>query len=267
MAKIIRMTPEMANEIKESIFSDLMRGKLFNGELSYRKKVSSFKIEDDMKAILQFTPVAYSKMLMLVMQFSTEIGWRGVVHRDPEDTRKFIVTDILVPPQIVTGSHVDTDENEHSEWMMSFDDDVFNHIRMQGHSHVNFSTSPSAVDQRQYMDTLAYLGDEDFYVFLIYNKRMERTISIYDMKNNICYDNDEIVMCIGEDGVNLKEFLDEARSVVREYKYNSYSGTKSQHNKKESTTKEESVEKQESFFDENDDPAWNWKEFYEKYVG
>ena len=44
---------------------------------------------------------------------------------------------------------------------------------MHGHSHVNMGTSPSATDTKLQEDHLAQLQDNDFYIFLIVNKKRE----------------------------------------------------------------------------------------------
>ena len=82
-----------------------------------------------------------------------------------EEKDTYLISDILVYPQEVTGSTVTTDQNEYEMWLMKQEDDVFNNIRMQGHSHVNMSTSPSSVDLNLYDGILSQL-DSDMFISL-----------------------------------------------------------------------------------------------------
>ena len=44
-----------------------------------------------------------------------------------------------------------------------------------GHSHVNMGTSPSSVDLNHQEEILRMLGDNDFYIFMIWNKSFAST--------------------------------------------------------------------------------------------
>ena len=57
------------------------------------------------------------------------------------DSNEFIVEDIFVYPQEVTGSTVTTDQEAYSKWLYELDDDIFNNLRMQSHSHCNMGVS------------------------------------------------------------------------------------------------------------------------------
>lgn len=94
-------------------------------------------------------------------------------------------------------------------------DPIFNNIRMQGHSHVDFATNPSGTDLAHQEKILDQLMDNDFYIFIICNKRFERTAIIYDLENNVLYENGDITVTIGESGVDLDEFMRGAREMVK----------------------------------------------------
>ena len=187
-----------------------------DGKIQYSK---SFEWEGDQKAIIKFTPVAFAKMVMLVQNFSKEVAWHGVAVRDEEQANLFTISDILVYPQVVTGGTVETDQTEYANWLYSHDDDVFNNVRMQGHSHVNFSVNPSAVDTSHQEKILEQLEDDMFYIFMIWNKSFEYTAKIYDMKHNTLYENKDVVITIGDNGVNLEEFIKGAQGFVKEKSY------------------------------------------------
>jgi hypothetical protein len=98
---------------------------------------------------------------------------------------------------------------------MDHDDDVFNNIRMQGHSHVNMSVSPSGVDTSLYERILNQLDDTMFYIFLIWNKRGEKTVKIYDLAKNILFETSDVDVHILGNGFDMNAFLTDAREKVQ----------------------------------------------------
>jgi hypothetical protein len=136
--------------------------------------------------IIAFTETAKQKIDALVDQCDSEIGWHGIVERKDN---KFLIKDILVYPQTVTGATVTVDDEEYSlNWLQKLDDETFNALRMQGHSHVNMPTSPSGTDMDTYKKILDTLSDDDYYIFMIVNKRGTLWINIYDNKNNVIFE-------------------------------------------------------------------------------
>lgn len=128
----------------------------------------------------------------------------------------------MVYPQIVTGSQVDTDTVEYAKWLDWFDDnepETFRNIRMQGHSHVNFSCNPSSVDTSHQKDLLSQVRADQFYIFLIWNKKDERTILIYDFGKNILFETKDVEVKIIEDENSFTKWLDNAMAMVKEVSY------------------------------------------------
>jgi len=143
------------------------------------------------KAKIFFTAKAYIKMRSLVDTTSSEIGWHGIVEHNESG---YFITDIIVYPQEVSGVTVTTDETEYMKWLYDFEDDVFNKIRMQGHSHVNMGVTPSGVDTTFYDATVAQLAKDDYYIFIITNKSGSTNAWIYDKAQNVIYDPEDIVI-------------------------------------------------------------------------
>lgn len=171
-------------------FKEMLKNGLKNPTISYTKNLCEVK-KDFIE--IKFVNRSYEKMMALVRHFDTEIAWHGLVNR--VDDTHFEITDILVYPQIVSGATVETDQSKYQMWLMDPDvhsDEEFSHIRMQGHSHVNMSTSPSCVDLNNQDRMLQIFGEEDFFIFLIWNKREEHTCRLYDMKNNVMYNESDI---------------------------------------------------------------------------
>jgi len=188
-------------------FNALLNGKLSDGKLTYNK---SFKYEGGGVKVW-LTPEAYKKIVALVTEFSDEIGWHGTVRRD---NTEFIIENILVYPQEVTGSTVNTDQKLYTDWLYGLDDGTFNKIRMQGHSHCNMSVSPSGVDDRHRQSILEQLEEDMYYIFMVWNKSLSVHTLVYDMAKNILYENDDVeVILLGNCGMG--EFLEEAKTKVK----------------------------------------------------
>ena len=228
MGKPIKATAEMKAEILADVAKKLESMNAFDGK---------FKIEFDYqygendKARVSFTPLAWRKQKRLIADFYTEVGWHGVCKRDPEDPAHFIVEDIIVFPQAVTGATVTPSQEEYDMWKGMLPDDQFNNLRFHGHSHVNMDVSPSGTDttyQKKLSDgiegadfteeerkaVLEEMGDSCFYVFMILNKSGKFWIRIRDMFYNIEYSSNEIEVIHEEEIDELGVFIADAKSKV-----------------------------------------------------
>jgi hypothetical protein len=174
----------------------------------------SFKPEEFIgkaEITLDYSAIAFLKQHMLVANHKDEIAWHGIV-RPSEDRKYFHIEDILVYPQTVTGTNVNTDEAPYQEWKNRLDDDHYNHLRYQAHSHVNMTVSPSGVDTTLYDAMLSSLGPTSYYIFLIINKRGEFWINIYDIQNNVIYDKNDVHVTV--DGIDMDTWYD---TQIRDY--------------------------------------------------
>ena len=211
MSKPIKLTEKLKTQALEEFAKVLNAAKMSDGKFSYNK---NFTYKGEAKATISFTPLAYTKMIALIMNFDTEVAWHGVGKR--VDKSKFLISDILVYPQQVSGSTVEMDTENYAKWLMENDEDErFDNIVMQGHSHVNFGTTPSAVDIKHQEDILSQLSDDMFYIFVIWNKKLEHTSKIYDLQNNILYDDKDISYEIEGEGFDFDEFLSSAKKSVK----------------------------------------------------
>lgn len=149
---------------------------------------------------IYITPNAYLKMRKLVDATSSEIGWYGTVSEYPGLERVYLIDDIIVYPQTVTGATCEQDESKMFEFEMSLTTEQVNKKRFQGHSHVNMGVTPSGVDEAFYQDLLTQVTD--YFIIAITNKRNEYTVRFYDIQNNILYSNIPILLLL-EDGSDL----------------------------------------------------------------
>ena len=218
--KPIVLTDELIQKMQEEFVKTLREAKLSDGGVKYEKKFYYPDDEGLKKAKILYTPFAMLKQRMLLDQFSTEVAWHGVVERRDDTT--FVIKDVLVYPQEVTGSTVNTDQELYQKWMMELPDEVYNNLRAQIHSHVNFGTSPSVVDLTHQEKILGMMGKDDYYIFMIWNKKGEKTVKIYDLGNNILYENADIVVDVEDDGSEMSQlltFMSKANELVKTKSY------------------------------------------------
>lgn len=204
MAKNIRLSPEE--------LAELSRKRVINGEIKLRK--------DERRATVAFTPTAWAKMYALVDAFNKEVQWHGLVSRLDEST--FVIEDILIFPHVASSTTVVSDQEEYEEWMNNLSDEQFNACRFHGHSHVNMAVSPSMTDltyRKNIFENFSTnpMPDEDqFYIFLILNKRREFSGQVYDITENALYETDEIDLEILLDNDWVSNFIIDAKEIVKE---------------------------------------------------
>ena len=210
MPRPITMTQEMKQKAIED-FAEVLDGmKMSDGKLSYNR---AFKYEDK-RAVVWLTQEAYRKIVALVTNFSSEVGWHGTVSRSGDC--EFTIEDVFVYPQEVTGSTVNTDQILYSEWLYSLDDEIFNQIRMQGHSHCNMNVSPSGVDDKHRQHILDQLEQDMFYIFMIWNKSLSIHTMVYDMAQNVLYENNDVDVKLQNDEA-MDGFLADALEKVKKH--------------------------------------------------
>lgn len=221
MAKIIKLTDEYINQAVEGFRKALQKTKIANGKLSYTEEFES----EDIEAGIYFTPLAWMKMNALVGTFDKEVAWHGVAERvGSHDNYEFRITDILIYPQEITATTVEASE-EYSDWLMGLEDSVFNNLRMQGHSHVNMSVNPSGTDIEDQKGILDQLSDDMFYIFLIVNKKGDINAKIYDLKNNLMFEDKDICIDVENDEDRTYEFWEEMKSMVKSKTYGTKKST------------------------------------------
>lgn len=236
-ALIDEMKSEIMKKIEEEFATDKLKAdaesslskiKMSDGSFSFKrdfKYEKSFKYEKtDRRAKLIISPEAYAKMLTIIMSQDKEVAWHGTTERI--NSREFHLKDILVYPQEVTASTVDTDDEEYAKWMISLDEDVFNNMHFQGHSHVNMGVFASGTDMGHREKITAQLGDEDYYIFMIWNKKLQWSGAIYDMPSNTLYETDDIDVEISLGDMTAGALIKELDEKVVEYKYQYTGGSK-----------------------------------------
>ena len=228
---------------------------------------STVRVELDIKEILEtyieeqqiaepeiyITPDAYIKMRKLVDDNTTEIGWYGTVTQMP-GLNAFVIDDILVYPQTVTGVTCEQDDDRLFEFEMSLTTEQVNHKRFQGHSHVNMGVTPSGVDEQFYQDLLSQV--QDYFIICITNKKNEYTVRFYDIANNILYTDLKIKVLL-ENGTDVDGWFEDTKAQLKNrVQHNTY-GVGSASYLSNSTNKQKSI-----WDEEDDDDKHEWDPYF-----
>lgn len=220
--KHIKIDDEVKEDLIENFKKYINTTKLTESNIHYTAAIDNLVDKTKYpKARLYISAIAYLKMMLYVRDTSTEIAWHGTVKRHGKNV--FQITDVMLYPQTVTGATVNTDQDKYNEWIQDLDDDTHNSMRFQGHSHVNMGVTPSGTDMTFYNDILQVLPNNDFYIFMIMNKQGNMTLLIYDLAENIIYENEDIDYSIINDTQSrsleegFTEILDEIKEQKEDY--------------------------------------------------
>lgn len=93
-------------------------------------------------------------------------------------------------------------------------------------------TSPSGTDLTDQATRVGNSSPDTFWVFVIWNKKNEHNAKIYDLANNVLYENGDIDVSIEFDN---GEFLEESKKLVKTKTY-TYHGTGAYNSSKKSGT-------------------------------
>lgn len=234
---------------------------------------STVRVELDIKEILEtyieeqqvaepevyITPDAYIKMRKLVDDNTTEIGWYGTVTQMP-GLNAFVIDDILVYPQTVTGVTCEQDDDRIFEFEMSLTTEQVNHKRFHGHSHVNMGVTPSGVDEQFYTDLLTQV--EDYFIIMVTNKKGDTYIRFYDVEHNIVYSNVPLnVLLVG--GVDLGKWYDQQKENLSNKSYlssglSNFKGSTLETSKKTYTAEDQAKRYEELWDDFEDENRVVW---------
>lgn len=178
-----------------------------SGEISFK---DTLKNPDKIKVF--YTPEAFSKSVQLIMSHTTEIAWHCLVRRKDKD---FEVYDVLCYPQTVGPAHVHVKMGRtfgdgkpkdptkyYTDWyndvVLEMPEEEEANLCGQCHSHVNMSTSPSSVDLAQQKEELQ-LKQSGYYLFQIWNKKLEINSFLYDLDAGILYEGKDIEIIVEDD--------------------------------------------------------------------
>ena len=226
MAKIIKMTDEIKEQCRKDFQAELekalMAARMTDGKLQFTKTFGHL----DRNANVYFTELAWMKMTALLREFEKEVAWHATAYRLPGDKDEYVIKDIMVYPQTVTATTVEMDTELYAKWQMDgylAEDERFDNIRCQMHSHVRMGVTPSPVDLTHQEEILAQLDDDAFYIFMIWNKNLVANIRIFDMQKNVLFEPTDVSWAVTDDIIGLNKFVEDAKKIVKDRVY-SYQG-------------------------------------------
>ena len=257
MSKLINVSEESWANLMAEIIQEIKGKRSIKGEFNYK-----FTNPDvNRQATILFTPDAYAKLVSLVMIFDKEVGWYCTCRRDGElEDDLYIIDDVLVFPQTTTSTTVDSDDNARVEWFDSLPIDVLTNITCDCHSHVNMGVTPSGTDDKDMQSVLDNLPEDGFRIFMIWNKKLEYSVKIFDLAKNVMFETKDVTVDVL--GMKMMEFLERSKSMVKAKTYSTYTygGTNNYYpslnntttSKKNEEIPEKSKEKEEKV-EENED--------------
>ena len=179
--KPINITEQVVADMAREFVQELYKtGRVKTDSFSYKKNFASVK-KDAVE--VNFTYEAYSQMFALIDHFDCEVAWRGIVNRI--DKTHFQITKILLYPQTVTGTTVDTDQEEFSKWFQALPVETIRNLRFQGHSHVDFGVTPSSRDMEDQWRFIDGLKPTSYQIFMIWNKKRQYNVRVIDLADNV----------------------------------------------------------------------------------
>lgn len=210
--KTLKLTDERREQlIKE--FTDMLDSKkvVAGGRITF--DVGSEKAKE--KQIIAYTPQAWVKLTCLLQSYSTEVAWHSLCQKVEDGI--YLVEDLIVYPQIVTGATVDTDDDAYTQFLVDLPIEQAQKMRMQCHSHVNMGVTPSGRDLNNQQEIVEGSSRKGFYIFQIWNKSLKSHSTIYDFENGVMYEDHEIeVSVLMDDGSRVDEWADDTHDIVRE---------------------------------------------------
>ena len=159
---------------------------------------------------------AYNKTMEYINQSSQEIGWLATAERVDKD---FYIEDTFLFKQEVSCVTTEIKEdglNEFAMELMQHENgvEIWNKMRVWGHSHVNMGTNPSGQDNDQMK--LFLENPNDFFIRIIGNKKEEFKIDIWDFQKGLIYENAEFTIIYDEKTQETIEAINKQISLLRE---------------------------------------------------
>lgn len=131
---------------------------------------------------------AMNKMKEYIRQSNLEIGWLGTARRVDN---VFYIDDVFLFKQEVHSTTTEITTEGLNEFAMELlyeknGVEIWNNMKVWGHSHVNMPTSPSGQDDNQ-MEVFSENAD-DFFIRIIANKQGDFRIDLYDFTTGVIYE-------------------------------------------------------------------------------
>lgn len=168
------------------------------------------------------TPEALEKMRILVGHSQKEIGWLSSVQRRGND---YIIDDLFIISQQVDTTTCEITEEGLCNFAQEIAElengaDLWNSIKVWGHSHVNMGTSPSSQDQTQFK---FFAKDNDWFIMLIANKGGDIHLDMVDNVRGIEFNNLSWQPYVQTPAIDAKAIVDQMLAKVKALPARTYS--------------------------------------------
>lgn len=166
-----------------------------------------------------YSPIAWHKIQHAISMNTKEVGWFGTVEKVAGG---YLITDIFIPKQFVTGTETDILPEALAEIAMEVDDPE--QLYYWGHSHVNMGVGPSNQDELQ---TSEYLNHVDVFIRGIYNKKGECKVDVFDINQKIAYEcvrSGPMIPGMSQEELELFDVIMKANVKERVYTAQTYNG-------------------------------------------
>jgi hypothetical protein len=142
-------------------------------------------VPDENTPVIFITTYALMKMNNYIQNSDKEISWLGVVEHNEN---VFMITDVMLFEQEVTGTTTEIDEGHLSSFgtrlIQTGQMDLYNKIRMWGHSHVKLDVYASKTDEETFEQ---FYENCEFFIRLIANQKGDMKVDFIDNERHIKY--------------------------------------------------------------------------------
>ena len=152
---------------------------------------------------------ALTKMQLYVEGCTTEIGWLGTAVK--EGNNYYILDTYLFAQEVHSTTTEITPEglSNFGEEILKREDgmQIWNNLKVWGHSHVNMAVSPSGQDDSQ-MNTFKD-GGHDWFIRIIGNKSGDLKIDIYNYELGVIYNDIKFYIGLSKEELAIKEAIED----------------------------------------------------------
>lgn len=216
------------------------------------------------------SPLAITKMAKIVDHCKDEVGWLGSATKLSDAI--FFIDDVFMFEQEVNATTCEITPEGLAKFgteilSMENGSNIYNSIRVWGHSHVNMGVTPSGQDDDQVKE---FAGENDWFIRIIANKKGKIKIDVFDYERNLAYISVDWEVFLGdftEELDKLEKEIDEKvtkKSYYTTPKYAKKSYSRSKSKKKEVTTIDSYMQRQSKELEE--DNAY-WAGYYDATRG
>lgn len=153
------------------------------------KANTSIKVLQRCIPTITISPDALIKMQLFVENCTDEVGWLGTAYKNEKENNIYINDVFLFDQEVHSTTTEITPEglSSFAEEILQEENgmEIWNNLKVWGHSHVNMSVSPSGQDDNQ-MSTFAD-GGHDWFIRIIANKKGDMRVDLYNYTLGVIY--------------------------------------------------------------------------------